>query len=700
MKKLCTIFFLLYCSLCGLSQVYQLMPFPEKVDKRYLVDPVADEAKYRKKVQKKIPKKYLKPYTYAVAFGKAENFKNGEIYLNWGTLEIYVNQILDSILPANLKSKKIHAYIGRSSEINAFCMYDGTMIVNAGLIAEVKNEAALAAVMGHELGHYAKNHILNEYVKSVKEKRSKTEDGLSLAIKKRGYAQQLELEADEFGYSTIGSVGYDVSQAGSNFELFIREEEYYKKRNSSELVNNDSVEIKTKSGTYTANTLEKLLSTHPDKKERKEKMAAYVKSNPGVKKETAKIDEDLFAYLQRQARMESIGLIFNSHNYTECLERAFRFHLFDPGEITYSYYIAESIRRICLMDFTLRKKGFLAENLFTTFKEGQGILHDLKYLVPNEEQYKKIKATELTNTVSIPFETYKEAFYYFNDKLVKANFSEAHLMAALFENNKDKRQKSIDKYLANPKAQRKEYARNYLNNTLVSSINSNDQEIVMVPQVDFYSHTKYTKYYHYGVLRYNYSKSEIVGGQMATGISKALSTKVPGTKAISLPQASVENFNTKEKYEEIIGTSFLARREENEGYNVTHYYKELEDEDYIGKVDIFRLNPEIWDFFTANKINSITYAYYSRHNSEMDRLLRRPGLYLGIPTLGFTWLFLPFRIANSKRLEINTYDSKAGEVLYFSRIKAYWLTSNKGVKMFKKLKKEKNEYIKENYTSN
>lgn len=381
------------------------------------------------------------------------------------------------------------------------------------------------------------------------------------------------------------------------------------------------------------------------------------------------------------------------------LERAFRFHLFEPNEITYSYYIAESIRRLCLLDYTLRKKGFLAEKLINSgFNEGEGILHDLKYLVPNEELYKTIKATTLLT--SKPFETYKEAFTYFNNLLINKDYTEAYLLAALFENNNEKRKSNINKYLSKSNALRKEYAKNYLNNTLVSSIADNPGEIVMIPQVDYYSHTKYISGYQYGRTRYNYSKSEVVGNELTTTISNAFNAKLPNTQAISLSQAATESFNTKEKYKEMIYSAFLAQREENEGYEVVHYYKELEDEDYIGKVDIFRLNPEIWDFFNKNKSKSISYARYTRHFSEMDALWRRPGLYLGIPTLGFTWLFLPFRIANSKKLEMYTYDATAGEMLAFKKLKSYWLTPAKAIKMYKKLKKEKVEYMKEVYGTN
>src|SRR5262249_4086239 len=138
----------------------QPIPFPEKVDKKYIMEPLKEQEKYAKKLKKSLPKQVVLDYTVAQTFGKAELFTNGEVYLGWPAMENYVNQVLDSIMPANLVNKKIRAYIGRSSSINAYCLYDGTMIVNVGLLAEVKNEAALAAIMGHELGHFIKNHHL------------------------------------------------------------------------------------------------------------------------------------------------------------------------------------------------------------------------------------------------------------------------------------------------------------------------------------------------------------------------------------------------------------------------------------------------------------------------------------------------------------------------------------------------------------
>ena len=200
-------------------------------------------------------------------------------------MEAYINQVLDSILPSNLASKKIRAYIGRSSSINAFCLYDGTMIVNVGLLAEVKSEAALACIMGHELGHFIKSHHLNDFKKKMKKG---NRGGLDNDLKNMSHSQENELESDQQGFSIAKNAGYDLEEGNSNFELFIREKEYYEKRYKSSLANTDSVTITTKAGKYKVNTLEKLLSTHPDMKDRKEKLNAYIKSNPQSKKQNLK----------------------------------------------------------------------------------------------------------------------------------------------------------------------------------------------------------------------------------------------------------------------------------------------------------------------------------------------------------------------------------------------------------------------------
>ncbi len=668
-------------------QVYQPIIFPEKVDKKYVFNPLKEQEKYMKKVKKSIPGKYLEQYTFNQTFGKSELFTNGDIYLSWPAMETYVNQILDSIIPGSLTSKKIRAYIGRSSSINAFCLYDGTMIVNVGLLAEVKSEAALACIMGHELGHFIKNHHLNDFKKKIKN----ANKGFGNDLKNMSHSQENELESDQEGFAIAKSAGYDIEEGGSNFELFIREKEYYEKRYKSSLANTDSVTITTKAGKYKVNTLEKLLSTHPDMKDRKEKLNLFIKANPQTKKTKFKIDEDYFMGLQAQARLECIGLIFNNNDYQECLERAFIYHLFTPGELSYSYYIAESVRRLCILDFRLRKRGFLSEKLVEEgFREGEGILHDLKFLIPNAEKYSQINAKDLVSKQPL-FETYKEAFYYFTNRLLDKKYQEALLMRALFENNPDKINDNVDQYLASPNAKHKDYADNYRSKTLTEKIATNTNEIVMIPKVEFYRNSVFNAKYTYGSTAYYYKKSEMIGKEMSNEFAQAFNAECHDVKTISLPLAATESFNTKYKYETILNRTLLAKRDENEGYDVVHYYKNLEDEDYIGKIDIFRLDPEVWEFFNTNKVNAITHASYTRHVNSAAKKLRIIYLFMG--PVG--WILAAGTAINYKKLAMFSYDAKLGTLYYDYNVKSRRLNAKKALKMFQSLKEDKIEYIKE-----
>ncbi len=231
-----------------------------------------------------------------------------------------------------------------------------------------------------------------------------------------------------------------------------------------------------------------------------------------------------------------------------------------------------------------------------------------------------------------------------------------------------------------------------MNGTLTSKITEYQNEIVMVPQVDYFSHSRYTFAGAFGTTKYLYKESETKGNELANNLTEGFNSKLDNLQAISMPLASTENFNTKAKYEDIIVSTFLAEREENEAI-IVHYYKELEDEDYVGKLDIFRLNPEVWEFFNKNKINTISYAQFIRHNSKADRILKRPGFYFGFLTLGFTWPFMLTRVANYKQLVLYSYSAKLGELVNTETTKAYWLTKNKGTRMFKKMRRQRNSYV-------
>ena len=109
--------------------------------------------------------------------------------------------------------------------INAFAAPAGYIFVTRGLLKTVRNEAELATVLGHEIGHVTQKHIL-DVIQRSKQIAGVAEAGLAYANKNpdafknvidgavrklldEGLDQDKELESDRLGVIFASRVGYD-----------------------------------------------------------------------------------------------------------------------------------------------------------------------------------------------------------------------------------------------------------------------------------------------------------------------------------------------------------------------------------------------------------------------------------------------------------------------------------------------------------
>lgn len=84
-------------------------------------------------------------------------------------LQDYVNEIGQSLVPKETPPGVLFSFrVVKQPEPNAFALPDGRIYLTAGLLVFVQNEAQLAVVLGHEIGHVIQRH----YIESVKESRS------------------------------------------------------------------------------------------------------------------------------------------------------------------------------------------------------------------------------------------------------------------------------------------------------------------------------------------------------------------------------------------------------------------------------------------------------------------------------------------------------------------------------------------------
>ena len=104
--------------------------------------------------------------------------------------------------------------------INAFATMGGFVYVNKGLMAAADNEAQLASVIGHEIGHISARHAIKQMrqmaiasgVATVAglDRSQAVQIGVELALR-RPHSRQAEYEADQLGLQTMGRSGYAQS---------------------------------------------------------------------------------------------------------------------------------------------------------------------------------------------------------------------------------------------------------------------------------------------------------------------------------------------------------------------------------------------------------------------------------------------------------------------------------------------------------
>lgn len=111
---------------------------------------------------------------------------------------------------------------------NAFAVPGGAIYVTRGLLEEVKSDAGLAFVLGHELGHHERRHTLRQMGRSLLgslvvgllfgQARSGAVDASSQLLALT-YGRSQEIEADEFGLDRVKAALGSTAGTLEFFEL-------------------------------------------------------------------------------------------------------------------------------------------------------------------------------------------------------------------------------------------------------------------------------------------------------------------------------------------------------------------------------------------------------------------------------------------------------------------------------------------------
>ncbi|HEX3235410.1 MAG TPA: M48 family metalloprotease [Gemmatimonadales bacterium] len=152
-------------------------------------------------------------------------------------LEAYVSGIGKRIAAASERPNlPWEFHVVNDASVNAFALPGGFIYVTRGLLGYVTNEAELATVVGHEIGHVTNRHSVQQISKAqvaqlglglgsilspqVAQLAGVASQGLQLLFLK--YSRDYENQADLAGFRYALNQGYDVRQMSNMFETLDR----------------------------------------------------------------------------------------------------------------------------------------------------------------------------------------------------------------------------------------------------------------------------------------------------------------------------------------------------------------------------------------------------------------------------------------------------------------------------------------------
>ncbi|HET7100335.1 MAG TPA: M48 family metalloprotease, partial [Terriglobia bacterium] len=148
----------------------------------------------------------------------------------------YVNTVAQNVAAHSDLKVPLHVYVLNSKEVNAFSLPGGYLFIERGLLEQVDDEAELAGVMGHEIGHVVARHghklmeratIAGIFLQAAQIAAMVLTGGIAgigtyyalqygfyglglvLNLKLLGVSRDYELQADQLGIQYTWNTGYD-----------------------------------------------------------------------------------------------------------------------------------------------------------------------------------------------------------------------------------------------------------------------------------------------------------------------------------------------------------------------------------------------------------------------------------------------------------------------------------------------------------
>lgn len=544
---------------------------------------------FRKTILSIIPSYYKNEKYYRMtyrfsdqqAFGISELISSGEVYSDWMELENYVNSIMQKIMPEELKGDSvIHAYLVKDGDFNAFMTPAGQMFINIGVFAYICDEATLAAIIAHELAHYYKYHSYQSFFKSE----TKWKRILILhESSKRNFSINHEFEADSLAMLWINRSYYNISGVLKAFQIM--------KRREQKMIMKDKQKWKLED------------SDHPITEERLLKLNEYIKQNKNTEGEYFLVDREKFFLFQEEAKPEILKNLMNAFLYGACVETAFKFHLLDPDNKIYVYYLMESIRRMCYLDNELWIKNFITNSYHyprndefqrQKIKIDAGLFDkfNIEIMGMSPQETSRIKARFYWEDKPEKFKTYEQAYDFFSRLADVLGCNECILSNAL-SHTKSKviRDSLLQAYLSKEEIQYASFARELLKKSVAYNL----------PNKKLLVFNDFTATISQGQDRIPIRVEGEYGKKDICLLFDSVVSKLPDRESIFLPALKYNGLNDYRMFRELLQFSLIATVSKGT------------------KAELYILDPKYLDFFYRFNVNEIEFLhcmYGEYRNSE------------------------------------------------------------------------------------
>jgi hypothetical protein len=425
-SKKALLVFLIFQLNFSFSQFKGSYQFPEKFSKSYFFDPEMAYQKIKDYQVSGVAKEDMDFYKIKSTYNLQGDFDNNLFYLEWYDLENYLDKLVDSIIPEDLKSKqKFTVFIKRSSNFDIEVLGNGFIFISIGTLSVCKNEAELSFLLAHHIYHtlYNNNSMkMKMDLDALKKSNSKDANYIdkklsSIFLENFG----LEMQADSFAYSCVTKSKQNIN----TFDNILNTLQYVEKRSFTVYSKDFFINVKS----IVPSLLKK------DTVIGRQKYLHNVIKNSNTKGSNYIIDSLYFNKTKKTAREECKKMTMEMGYFETTLKLAFVDYLLGDGGPKNLFYLIESTRRLIYREPELLQKGFLAEDLqFTeTFENtNASILKKPEYLFIDIELYNKAQKHQLISNEMKPFHTYEGAFWYFVKEAENKNMNEIEFSKALF----------------------------------------------------------------------------------------------------------------------------------------------------------------------------------------------------------------------------------------------------------------------------